>query len=500
MRNKMNEQDIREIIKNSKKSMEPDGLKTQDQQFPQLCWILLLKCFEDFEKNRSAADQKNFKESIPKPYRWEDWAADENYGQTGDALVKFVDFDLVPALQKLDTTIKGTESTVIVSAFSGFKNRIRDGHALRGIINDVNKINFQKKSEAKTFAKIFEEELKDWINTAKKDAYFFTPRVLCEFIVSVIKPSFKKKEIVFDPASGFGGFLIESFNFMKKDEKSKDDIKKLRFDSLKGQEKNPDFFLCGALNLMLQDITIPNVLNTNSLSRPTSDIPMSGEYDVIMSNPSYNEPESDNIQNNLPAELKSKDSALHFLYLIMEELKSEGRAAMILPNGPLFGDKKAATLKKILVEKFNLHTIIRLPESIFTPRTSIATNIFFFQKGSPTKEIWYYQMKVPERIRDPSKKVKNLQFSFNKSPPEIQDFAEILEWFKDKKENDFAWKVPIADIVKNNYNLDISNPNDVEETIDLSPHELIKQIIDDEKKTLSLLYDVEKLIQKEIPK
>jgi len=182
----------------------------------------------------------------------------------------------------------------------------------------------------------------------------------------------------------------------------------------------------------------------------------------------------------------------------MEELKSEGRAAMILPNGPLFGDKKAATLKKILVEKFNLHTIIRLPESIFTPRTSIATNIFFFQKGSPTKEIWYYQMKVPERIRDPSKKVKNLQFSFNKSPLEIQDFDEILEWFKDKKENDLAWKVSVDEIKE--YNLDIKNPNDVEPTIDLSPHELIKQIIDDEKKTLSLLDDVEKLIHKEIPK
>ena len=215
----MNEQELRDIVKNSKKSMEPDQLKTQDQQFPQLCWILLLKCFEDFEKNRSAIDQKNFKESIPKPYRWEDWAADENYGQTGDALVKFVDYELFPALQKLDGTKKGTESNVIISAFSDFKNRITDGHILRGIINDVNKINFDNKSEVKTFAKIFEEELKDWINTAKKDAYFFTPRVLCEFIVSILKPNFKKKEIVFDPASGFGGFLIESFNFMKKDYK-----------------------------------------------------------------------------------------------------------------------------------------------------------------------------------------------------------------------------------------------------------------------------------------
>jgi len=495
----MNESELKEIIKECKKKMEPDGLKTQDQQFPQLCWILLLKCFEDMEKNRSVID-KNYHESIPKPYRWEDWADDENSGATGDPLVKFVDFDLFPALQKLDTTIKGSESTVMVSAFSGFKNRIRNGYALRGIINDVNKIRFDKPSEVTTFVKVFEDELKDWINTAKKDAYFYTPRVLCEFIVSIMKPSYKKKELVFDPASGFGGFLIESFNFMKKDEKGKDDIRKLRFDSLKGHEKNPDFFLCGALNYMLQASYIPNILNANSLERAHGDIPMSGEYDVIMSNPSYNEPEEDNVQNNLPVDVRSKDSALHFLFLIMEQLRDQGRAAMILPNGPLFGTGKAATLKQQLLEKCNLHTIIRLPESIFTPRTGIATNILFFQKGEPTKEIWYYQMKVPERIRDPSKNVKQLKFSFSTNPLEKQDFDEISAWFEDKKATDDAWVVPIADVIKGEYNLDISNPNDVEPTIDLSPHELIGQIIDDEKKTMSLLAEVEKLIQKEIPK
>jgi len=145
--------------------------------------------------------------------------------------------------------------------------------------------------------------------------------------------------------------LIESFNFMKKDQKSKDSIRELQFDSLKGQEKNPDFFLCGILNLMLNDITTPNVLNTNSLSRPTSDIPIEGEFDLIMSNPSYNEPELDNIQNNLPDEVRSKDTALHFLYFIMEELKNEGRAAMIVPNGVLFGDGKAATLIFVMLEK-----------------------------------------------------------------------------------------------------------------------------------------------------
>jgi type I restriction enzyme M protein len=494
MRNKMNESELKEIIKECKKKMEPDGLKTQDQQFPQLCWILLLKCFEDFEKNRAVID-KNYHESILEPYRWEDWAADENHGKTGDPLVKFVDFDLFPALQKLDTTIKGSESTVIVSAFSGFKNRIRNGYALRGIINDINKIRFDKPSQITIFAKVFENELKEWIKIAKDKSYFYTPRVLCEFIVSIMKPNYKKKEIVFDPASGFSGFLIESFNFMKKDEKGKDDIRKLRFDSLKGHEKNPDFFLCGALNYMLQVSYIPNILNANSLERAHGDIPMSGEYDVIMSNPSYNEAEEANVENNLPVNVRSKDSALHFLFLIIEELKVQGRAAMILPDGPLFQADKWSTLRKILLEKCNLHTIIKLPESIFTPRTGISTNILFFEKGTSTKEIWYYEMKVPERVRDPSKKaVKDLKFSFNTNPLEIQDFNEISTWFKNKKVTDNAWIVSIEEIIKNEYSLYVDNPKK-KKVDNISPKNLMEQIISNEKNTLLLLQEIEKLIK-----
>ena len=492
----MDEIELKEIIKECKNRMKPDGLKTQDQQLPQLSWILLLRCIDGFEQKRKALE-RDFQESIPKPYRWKDWAGTGDKAITGNTLLEFVNSKLFPALSELRPE-KGRESRIVISsAFTDFKNRILNGYALRQIINDVDKIKVEKPSELKIFAKVYQEEIRDWTNEAEKKAYFFTPRALANFIVSIVKPNFKKKEKVFDPACGLGGFLIESLNYMKKDEKAKSDIKKLRFDSLQGNEKSAETYLCGVLNMMLQDIDTPNILNKNSLETPTQDIPPEGEFEVIMSNPTYNEAESKNVKLNLPYELQTTDSALHFWFRIMEMLKQEGRAAMILPNGPLFGTGKAAKIKQRLLEGFNLHTIVRLPESIFAPRTGIQTNILFFDRAGKTKDIWYYQMKVAERLRDPAKPKVEPSYSKTKLL-EIQDFDEISEWFKDKKENDLAWKVSVDEIKE--YNLDIKNPNDVEPTIDLSPHELIKQIIDDEKKTLSLLVDVEKLIHKEIPK
>lgn len=493
----MDDTEIKEIFKTCKNLMKPDGLKTQDVQLPQLSWVLLLKCFDYFEQERKILD-KNFVEGISKPYRWKDWAGVGDTGLNAEKLINFVNMELFPKLSELHSQ-KGAESRLVISyAFNDFKNRILDGYALRKIINEIDKIKIEKDPKIlQTLTKVYQDELTEWVNEAEKNAYFFTPRALANFIVSKIKPNFKKKERVWDPAFGLGGFLIESLYYMKKDEKEKSDIKKLRYESLLGQEKNPEFYLSGVLNLLLQGIDTPNVLNVNSLSRPTKEIPPEGEFEVIMTNPSYNEPEADDIQDNLPYEIQSKDSALHFLFLVMEELKNKGRAAIILPNGPMFGIGKASKIKQILFEKFNLHTIIRLPESMFSPRTGIPTNIWFIEKGTPTKEIWYYKMPMPQRLVDKSKKRKKI--SYNKTyPPIIEDFAELSSWFENKVENDYAWLVKVDDI--KDYNLDIKNPNDKEETIDLSPHELIGQIISDEKKTLKLLEDVEELIKKEIPK
>lgn len=497
----MNKTELKDIFKDCKKFLENDGLKTQDVQLPQINWVLLLKVLDYFEEERSLLD-KDYVEAIPKPYRWKDWAGVGDKGINGEKLIIFVNFDLFPALAKLSSK-KGAEARIIIaSAFRDFKNGVKDGIILRQIINKIEKIKFNEKTTLESLAEAYKEELTEWVNEAENNAYFFTPRPICQFIVSKLKPNFKKNEKVFDPASGLGGFLIESYNFMKKDAKQTSDFKKLHFESLRGQEKNPEFYLSGVLNLMLQGISIPNVLNVNSLARITKEIPPEGEYEIIMTNPSYNEPEADEIQESLPYELKTKDSALHFLFLVMEELKDKGRAAIILPNGPLFGGGKSAKIKQRLLENFNLHTIVRLPESIFAPRTGIETNILFFDKGTPTKDIWYYNMPMPERLED----IKRKKRTYAKTkPPIIEDFKELSKWFDNKIENDYAWKVNVSDIIVKNddkieINLDQKDPKEAQTTVEVSPHDLIKQILEDERKTLSLLEDVEKLIQKEIPK
>jgi len=498
----MEKSQLQEIIKNCKSILATDQIKELQNQIPQYSWILFLKLFDYYEKERGLLD-KNFVTGIPEKFRWVDWADTGDNSITGDALSKFIQFELFPTLSELSPQ-KGAESRqVLASTFSNFKQKVASGTNLRLIVDEINKIKLNEPDTIPNLRDIYTEELVQWANDAEKTAYFFTPRAICKFIVSVIKPNFKNNEKVFDPASGLGGFLLESYNYMKGDVGPIEDLKKLRYESLIGQDKNPEFFLCGVVNMMLNGIDTPNMFNINSLVRPTKEILPEGEYEIVMSNPDYNEKESKSIAKN--NDIETGNSALHFLLLAMEELKDQGRGAVILPNGPLFGRKKADVVKNKLLDGFNLHTIIRLPSSIFKPRTSIDTNILFFEKGTPTKEIWFYDMPLPQRLEDEHKKKKNLSFS-KKKPVLDEDFTDVLKWFDKKEDNKYAWKVSVEDLRTTNdkgeieVNLDIKNPNDVEPTIDLSPHELIQQIISDEKKTLSLLEDVENLINTEIPK
>lgn len=500
----MEKSQLQEIIKNCKKILETDQIKELKNQIPQYSWILLLKLFDYYEEERTLLD-KNFVTGIPKNFRWEDWADTGDNSLTGKPLETFVSTKLFPTLSELSVE-KGAESRQIIAyAFSNFKQRIGSGTNMRLVIDEINKIKLAEPDTMPNLREIYTEELLAWANDAEKNAYFFTPRPICKFIVSVIKPNFKNNERIFDPAFGLGGFLLESYHYMKKDVGPKEDLKKLRYDSLIGQDKNPDFFLCGVLNMMLNGIDTPNLLNINSLSRPTSEILPEGEYEIVISNPSYNEKEAKNIKDNLPPDVSTGETALHFLFLAMEELKDKGRGAIIVPNGPLFTHGKPDVIKNKLLDEFNLHTIIRLPKSIFKPRTDIDTNILFFEKGTPTREIWFYNLPLPKRLEDESKKRKNL--SFAKSKPVLdEDFADLLKWFDNKEENEHAWKVSVDEIRKTNdkgkieVDLDIQNPKDANTTPEKSPHELIAQIIEDERKTLGLLEEVEQLIKDEIPK
>lgn len=478
-----NAQTLRSIIKSARDLMRKDaGLNTDVDRIPQLAWMLFLKCFDDFEKKRSALD-KNYKEAIQKPYRWRDWAGDENKGNTGADLLKFVNDDLFPTLANLRGGEGYEQRDVISSIFKELNNRILSGYILRQIVNLVNNVNFVSTDDIHTIAKLYEDMLVEMRDAAGSNGEFYTPRPVIRFIVEQIKPDLKKSEKILDPACGTGGFLVEALEYLKKDEKSRIDYKKLRYDTLFGIEKKPMPYLLGMMNMLLHEVDKPNIARTNTLAKPLKEITEKDQYDIIITNPPFGGEEETGISSNLPAGMQTSDTALAFLQFIMESLKPNGRCAIILPNGPLFAGGIAAKVKQKLLEECNLHTIVRLPNSVFAPYTGIATNILFFEKGKPTSEIWYYQMKLREGLK-----------AYNKSNPMIfEDFIDVIKWNKNKKENENAWKVKVEHVL--DYNLDIKNPHDVETTLDLLPHELIDKIINDEEKMLDLLKEVKEIIR-----
>ena len=491
----MDESTILDKFKEAKSIMKTIGLKKNDDQIPQISWILLLKIIDDYDKKRQ--DEPNFQPLIPKPYRWQDWTSQIKL--TDQPLIDFVTTDLFPKLRNLPIEPGFEFRQIINSIFRNVNNRIPKGIPLREIIDlFVNKkdekntekiIDFADITTVRTFSKVYEKQLEEMRNDAGKSAIFYTPSAVVEFIVSYIKPNFRKNETIFDPAFGLGGFLLESFKQMKPYEKESSDVVTLREKTLFGVEKEGEHFLCMVVRMMLNDLDKLNVVLDNSLHKDTKIIPEKNHYDIIMTNPTYGGHENKSIKDNLPHKMKGASTEMHFLYYVMQSVKDGGRGAMIVPNGILFaGDDAALYAKGKLFSDFNVHTIIRLPKSMFQPYNTVETNILFFEKSGPTKEIWFYEMPIREGIKGYGKKTL----------PETRDFEPVLQWMKNKEENDIAWKIKVSEL--KDFNLVIANPNKKEPTIDLSPHELIQQIISDEKKTLSLLEDVENLINTEIPK
>ncbi len=481
--------EIREKIKEAKTIMSKTDLMDNDGvAVPELSWILFLKVFDYHEKQRVALI-KGYKTILPEECQWDSWAADQFKGYSGKDLERFVDGVLIEKLSKLTGTKDNRNIDIINSIFNGFRQSL-SGTKLRQVINKLNEIKLENSNDLKNLGLVFDEELIKMRDFEKKKASFFTPRPIIRFIVNKIKPDLKKSEKIMDLASGTSGFLVESIKYMKKDVKGKEDEKNLS-SLVHGNEKKSRNYLLGMLNLMLQDIGTPNLLNKNTLATTKiRDIVTDDQkYDVIMTNPTFDEKEESEVADNLPRHLAISNSRLHFLYFAMKSLKENGRCALILDNNIFFADSGVPyEMKKELMENYNLHTIVRLPPSAFEPYNGIQTNILFFDAGKPTKDIWFYRMK----IRDGLKK-----YSMN-NPMQDSDFDEVLKWFKNKEENDYGYKVSVKDL--KNYNLERKHPDDEEIPIDMSPHELISQIIANEKKTLTLLTDVENLINQEIPK
>jgi type I restriction enzyme M protein len=443
---------VSNIVKSIQDIMRKDaGTYGDAQRLEQLGWMFFLKIFDDREKELTLV-RDGYRSPLPKHLRWSDWAADAE-GITGDALLDFVNNTLLTKLKALNGT-GGRISTLIRSAFQDANNYMKNGTLMRQVINKINGIDFNASSDRHMFGDIYEKILKD-LQSAGNAGEFYTPRAVTQFIVEQVNP--RLGETVMDPACGTGGFLVCAIEHLRKQAKTDEDERAIQ-DCFQGIEKKHLPHILCLTNMLLHGIDVPsNVRHDNTLARPLRDWGPKERVNVIVTNPPFGGMEEDGIESNFPSEFRTRETADLFLVLIMKLLTPGGRAGLVLPDGTLFGEGVKTRIKEELLKECNLHTIVRLPNGVFNPYTSIRTNLLFFTKGTPTTAVWYYEHPYPAGVKN-----------YNKGRPiAIEEFdAERAWWgkesngFKVRVENERAWRVPIEQIKAGGYNLDLKNPHD----------------------------------------
>lgn len=455
------------VIKSIQDIMRKDaGVDGDAQRLGQMSWLLFLKIF-DAQEEELELELDNYREPIPEQYLWRNWAADEQ-GITGDELMEFVNDDLFPTLKNLTALIdKNPRGFVVREAFSDAFNYMKNGTLLRQVINKLNEVDFTDSKERHLFGDIYEQILRD-LQSAGNAGEFYTPRAVTRFIVNRVDP--KLGEQVFDPACGTGGFLACSVDHIKTNYvKTGSDHQTLQ-KQIHGVEKKQLPHLLATTNMMLHGIEVPvQIEHDNTLNKPLSS--WDADFDVIVTNPPFGGTEEDGIEKNFPSEMQTRETADLFLQLIVEVLKDGGRAAVVLPDGTLFGEGVKTKIKKLLTEECNLHTIVRLPNGVFNPYTGIKTNLLFFTKGQPTKDIWFYEHPYPEGIKNYS---KTKPMKFEEFQTEIDWWGSEEDGFASRVENEHAWKVSIKEVIQRNFNLDIKNPHE-DEQVSHDPKELLAQ-------------------------
>lgn len=448
---------ITSVIKSIQDIMRKDaGIDGDAQRLGQLSWLLFLKIF-DAQEEELEFEQDNYRLPIPERLLWRNWAANAE-GITGDALLDFVNDDLFDTLKNLPVNVKvNPRGFVVKEAFSDAFNYMKNGTLLRQVINKLNEIDFGDSSERHLFGDIYEQILRD-LQNAGNAGEFYTPRAVTRFMVDRIDP--KLGERIMDPACGTGGFLACAFDHVKsRYVKTAADHQTLQQQILGVEKKQLPHLLC-TTNMLLHGIEVPvQIRHGNTLNKPLSS--WDSDIDVIVTNPPFGGTEEDGIEQNFPADLRTRETADLFLQLIIEVLKDKGRAAVVLPDGTLFGEGVKTKIKQLLTQECNLHTIVRLPNGVFAPYTGIKTNILFFTKGQPTQEVWFYEHPYPDGVKN-----------YNKTKPmKFEEFAAEQAWWGDEAdgfaarvENEQAWKVSIDDIIARNFNLDIKNPHVGEQT------------------------------------
>ena len=457
------------FVKNIQNIMRGDsGVNGDAQRIEQLTWLLFLKIYAKKEEDWELFDE-NYKSILPEECKWENWAVDDADGKslTGDKLLEFVNEKLFKQLKEIKLSADAPmKHKILRDVFVSTNQYMKDGVLLRQLINEINKIDFDNIKELHAFGEIYETILKS-LQSAGNAGEFYTPRAVTDFIVEMVNP--KLGETVADFACGTGGFLTSTLNHLEKNMKNTEDRTQYN-NAIYGIEKKPLPHLLCVTNMLVHDIDNPAIYNANSLERNVREYKDNEKFEVILMNPPYGGAEGVQIKNNFPADLRSSETADLFISLIMYRLKENGRAAVIIPDGFLFGlDNAKVAIKKKLFSEFNVHTIVRLPASVFAPYTSITTNIIFFDNTGTTKETYFYRLDMPEEYK---------HFSKTK-PMKLEHFADCIKWWNDRydiqdKDTDtYKAKVyTLEEIVNRNYDIDLCGYPTVEEEV-LSPEETI---------------------------
>jgi type I restriction enzyme M protein len=455
--------ELSRLIKASRRDMRKDkGLNGDLDRIPILTWLMFLKFLDDTEKLReeeAILAGRKYESLCDPPYRWRDWATGKN-PPTGDALLSFIGQDeamrpdgtrgpgLFAYLRSLQGSSADDPRNVIATVFSGVSNRMTVGYLLRDVIEKVDKMHFTISEEVHTLSHLYESLLREMRDAAKDSGEFYTPRPVVRFMVDRIAPQIG--ETVLDPACGTGGFLVEAYRFTSALVQSVEDRETLEKSIFGGEPKSLPY-LMAQMNLLLHGMESPQIDPHNSLRFKLSEIGEKDRVDVILTNPPFGGEEERGILGNFPAGKQTSETALLFLQLIMRKLRRKdnpGRAAVVVPDGVLAGERVAARIKQDLMQDFNLHTIVRLPAGVFAPYTDIPTNLVFFRYGGPTKEVWFYELPLPEEYKKYTKT----------RPLHYEEFEPVAAWWDDRVQNEYAWKLSREEIEANDYDLDIRNP------------------------------------------
>lgn len=467
------------------------GCSSELDYVEQTSWILFLKYLDDYEKDKAAAAElkgKEYKSIIEKTYRWEVWAApkgkdgklDHHRALSGDDLTEFVNGKLFPYLTKFKTTATSADTFEykIGEIFSELKNRIQSGYNLREVINRIDELRFRTHAEKYELSHLYEEKIKNMGNAGRNGGEYYTPRPLVKVIVQVVAPKIGDK--CYDGAMGSAGFLVETHEYLKKSKKlTTADMETLQKRTLYGKEKKSLAYIIGIMNMILHGIEAPNVIHTNTLAENLADVQEKDRFEIAVANPPFGGKERAEVQQNFP--IQTGETAYLFLQHFIKVLKAGGKAGIVIKNTFLSNsDNASVALRKHLLDSCNLHTVLDLPGGTFTG-AGVKTVVLFFEKGSATKNIWYYQL--------------NLDRNLGKGNPlNENDLADFVKLQKTKADSANSWSVKIADIDTTSYDLSVKNPNKKQEAALRSPAEILDEIKALDEESAGILESVKKIV------